>query len=358
LKKLIIILSCLICIAISVYNPVYAASVSPQLFPGNDSNPADYTPPPGYIHYEIPGSGAPGTYTVRFNATGAVDPNGPYSFTVVVGTAPGESFTKVLSWSSNFPVFAVIVKGGDAFNLYQYNGAVQADTNLVSPNNASGNPANVNHVSIVFNPEDLPPQPPTTTPSPTPTMTPTSTPTPTPFVTCIPTPKPPTPGPCFNIIFFGIIFIALIIAFFLIGQIIGCIICHKDRRIDCYKGCRNHPPGNTPPDGNPPGNNPPGNKPPDGNPPGNNPPGNNPPGHNPPGHNPPGHNPPGNNPPGHNPPGNNPPGHNPPCNNSPGYDPQNNKKPEYNNDKTLHDDETQMRIGYPKEIRNKYFKNF
>lgn len=97
IKKLVVFLCCIMTILLCMSGTVLAASVPPQLFPGNDSNPMDYTPPAGYIHYEIPGSGAPGTYTVRVNSSGAIDPNGPFYFTVVVGTAPGESFTKVLS---------------------------------------------------------------------------------------------------------------------------------------------------------------------------------------------------------------------------------------------------------------------
>ena len=104
MKKLIVLFGCILFTILSIYSTANAASVPPQTFPGNDSNPSDYTPPPGCIHYEIPGSGTEGTYTVKFDATGTVDPNGAYSFTVTVGTEAGEDYTKVLSWSSNFPI--------------------------------------------------------------------------------------------------------------------------------------------------------------------------------------------------------------------------------------------------------------
>lgn len=35
---------------------INAASVTPVEMPGNDSNPNDFTPPEGCIHYEIPNS--------------------------------------------------------------------------------------------------------------------------------------------------------------------------------------------------------------------------------------------------------------------------------------------------------------
>ncbi len=52
-------------------------------------------------------------------------------------------------------MFAVIVNGGDQFNLYEYNNAFREDSNLLSPIDESGLPANVNHVSILMCPEAL-----------------------------------------------------------------------------------------------------------------------------------------------------------------------------------------------------------
>ena len=218
MRKFKLILLGILFSTLSMYTMVSAASVPPVTLPGNDSNPMDYTPPAGCIHYEIPNSGQEGTFTATFNETGAVDPAGAYSFTVVVGTEAGEDFTKVLSWSSNFPIYAVIVKGGNAFNLYQYDTTVRGDTDLVSPDNPSGHPADVSHVSVVICPDDFPPQPPTPTPSPSPTPSPppTVTPTPTPCPPC-----PPTPPSTFCCIVMITIFILLIVAFFFIGLLLG-----------------------------------------------------------------------------------------------------------------------------------------
>lgn len=207
MRKLLSVISVVLILILSTITPVYAASVPAQTFPGNDSNPMDYTPPEGCIHYEIPNSGDEGIYTARFNQLGEVDPEGPYTFTVVVGSEEGENYTKVLSWSSNFPIYAVIVKGGNYFNLYQYDTSVREDTNLVSPDNPSGNPADVSHVSIVICPDEFPPEPP-----------------------CPPCPPCPPDFYCCKI-FFLVIFIILIIDFFLIGLLFGSyFFC---RRKDC-----------------------------------------------------------------------------------------------------------------------------
>lgn len=199
--------------------PVYGASVMPETIPGNDSNPNDYTPPEGCIHYEIPNSEDVGTHTVSFNELGEPSPDGPFTFTVVVGQEQGESFTKVLSWSSNFPIYAVIVKGGDAFNLYQYESTVREDTDLVSPNTSSGNPADVSHVSIVICPGQFPPI--------------------TPCPTCPPCPtSPPCPPNTFCCAKFITLFVLITIVFFLLGLIMGTIyMCQNRKNYDNKKTC-------------------------------------------------------------------------------------------------------------------------
>ena len=206
MKKLLSIISIALVLTLNIISPVYAASVPAQTFPGNDSNPMDYTPPEGCIHYEIPNSGNEGTYTATFNELGEVDPEGLYTFTVVVGSEEGESYTKILSWNSNFPIYGVIVKGGNAFNLYQYGTNVREDTNLVAPVNPSGNPADVSHVSIVICPDEFPPVPP-----------------------CPPCP-PCSDQPdsiCYGTLFLSI-FIIFIIVFFLLGILFGSVfLCQK-----------------------------------------------------------------------------------------------------------------------------------
>ncbi len=224
MRKLLSTLSLMLIVVFTVFTPVYAASVPPQLFPGNDSNPNDFTPPEGCIHYEIPDSGNVGTHTVRFNEFGEVDPQGPYIFTVVVGKEQGEDFTKVLSWDSNFPIDSVIVKVGNAFNLYQYESGVRHDTNLVSPNNPSGDPADVSHVSVVICPDEFPP--PTEPTEPTEPTCPTDPTTPT-------NPCPPN-GNGSGLGIIVVIFALLILAFFLLGLLIGSMFFYPKRRCKRY----------------------------------------------------------------------------------------------------------------------------
>ena len=201
------IISLIFSISLIIYlcSPALAASVPPQYFPGNDAN--DYTPPEGCLHYQIPNSDEGGSHTISFDSDGNIDPAGPYSFTATVGTLEGTNFTQVLSWSSNFPIYAVIVKGGPAFNLYQYDPSVREDTNLVAPINPSGLPTNVSHVSVVICPDDFPPDPATPTPEPTVTPTPDPTITPTPDPPIPPCPCPP--GPPTWIFVIGLIFLIL-----------------------------------------------------------------------------------------------------------------------------------------------------
>ncbi len=227
MRKFVKILSFLLFAMLSVNMVAFAASVEPQRFEGNDPDGYDY--PEDCIYYKLENSNQEGTHTVKFDETGAVDPSGAYVFSVLVGTQEGEEFTKVLSWNSNFPIYAVIVKGSNAFNVYEYGTSVRSDTNLVSPVNASGRPADVSHVSIIICPNDFPPDPPTPTPS--------ITPTPSSCPTC--PPSPPNP-PSFCCTIFLVIFIILIVVFFLLGLLIGRILglC-KDKhlyvKVDCEK---------------------------------------------------------------------------------------------------------------------------
>lgn len=156
MKKLVSFLSVLLFV-LSFYTTALAASVPAQTFPGNDAE--DYTPDEGCIHYQIPNSELDGTHTVVFNNEGTPNLDGPYIFTVITGTIPGNDYTQVLSWSSNFPIYAVIVNGEDAFNLYQYDPSVLEDTNLVAPIGSSGLPNNISHVSIVICPDTFPTNP-------------------------------------------------------------------------------------------------------------------------------------------------------------------------------------------------------
>jgi hypothetical protein len=67
--------------------------------------------------------------------------------TVTAGTS--------VAWTATFPVTAVIVKGGDAANVYVYDPMRLADGGLVAPVNASGQPADLSNLTFCWD-EDPP----------------------------------------------------------------------------------------------------------------------------------------------------------------------------------------------------------
>ena len=97
----------------------FSASVPAQRFEGNDAN--NYTPPEGCIYYKFPdlSEGETGTFSQKFNEQGEVDPSGSLEFSYTIADS-GNGYTQVSVWTSNFPIFDVIVKGGNANNLIDY----------------------------------------------------------------------------------------------------------------------------------------------------------------------------------------------------------------------------------------------
>jgi len=88
-----------------------------------------------------------------------VDKNGSYlaefqdghSNTITILNSDGTYF----DWSATpNPIGAVIVKGGNAANVFYYDPQAASDTNLFSPANASGSPAAVSHATFCWNPEE------------------------------------------------------------------------------------------------------------------------------------------------------------------------------------------------------------
>ena len=64
---------------------------------------------------------------------------------------------KSLGFTTNIPVAAVIVKGGDAANVYRYGAGSTGDSGLYAPINASGGPAGLSHVDFCYKPQTPPP---------------------------------------------------------------------------------------------------------------------------------------------------------------------------------------------------------
>ena len=65
-----------------------------------------------------------------------------------------DSETKALSFTSDGLVLIAYVKGGDAYNEYNYSGlgGIDADGNLYAPHNASGGPAGLSHALFCTGP--------------------------------------------------------------------------------------------------------------------------------------------------------------------------------------------------------------
>ncbi len=71
-----------------------------------------------------------------------------HSNTITITNNDGTYF----DWSATQAIGAVIVKGGNAANIFKYDPQATADTGMVSPINNSGNPAAVSHATFCWNP--------------------------------------------------------------------------------------------------------------------------------------------------------------------------------------------------------------
>jgi hypothetical protein len=76
----------------------------------------------------------------------------------LVGDVPDGLEVSIISdrsvtWSSDVPIVAVIVKGGPAANVYLYTPALFADSGLVSPVGPSGQPADISNVTFCWDPD-------------------------------------------------------------------------------------------------------------------------------------------------------------------------------------------------------------
>ena len=143
--------------------PASAEHVDPVLVQGNAPCPAGTTELK--VEPVADGTFSDGTLTVTID---------------VRDTAQGQVF----DWTSNIGVDVVIVKGGNASNVYTYDPEATADTGLHAPENRSGSFAGVSHISFCYDVGEEP----TTTTTTTTTMPPTTTPsTTTPSTTAPPT---------------------------------------------------------------------------------------------------------------------------------------------------------------------------
>lgn len=65
--------------------------------------------------------------------------------------AISKSDAKTFTWSSEKEICAVIVKGGNSANVYNYGPGACTDSGLCAPVNNSGNNADISHVTFVWN---------------------------------------------------------------------------------------------------------------------------------------------------------------------------------------------------------------
>jgi hypothetical protein len=147
--------------------PASAEHVTPIEMPGNVACPAGLTELK--VEPVADGTFTDGTLTVTID---------------VFNTADGQEF----NWTSNIGVDRVIVKGGNASNIYIYDPEATADTGLHAPANRSGSWAGLSHVSFCY---DFPDETTTTAPTTVPT-TPTTAPSTTTTAPSTTTTVPPT----------------------------------------------------------------------------------------------------------------------------------------------------------------------
>jgi len=126
-----------------------AASVEPVLFEdwksGNAGAECGALGPKYMYSYKIDNWAGDmnGTYTESFEDG--------HENNITISNSDGTYF----DWSATpNPIGAVIVKGGSAANVFYYDPQASSDTQLYSPVNNSGSPAEVSHATFCWNPEE------------------------------------------------------------------------------------------------------------------------------------------------------------------------------------------------------------
>lgn len=106
--------------------------------------------PGGNVTCDMVGDFEFSTARINYN-DGVFDADFPAGLTV---TTDGTYVT----WNSSFGIGAVIVKGSNAANIYEYVPQAYGDSGLASPINASGKPAGLSNITFCWNPEPPPTQ--------------------------------------------------------------------------------------------------------------------------------------------------------------------------------------------------------
>lgn len=122
----------------------WAASVQPTTYPGNFTSCDD-----------LPGVA---TWGGLGYSTGSAPINGQSYNLGVAGQTITFNYTpssqnQYIGFNATMPMDYIVVKGGNAYNVFHYVPGVSSDINLYSPDNGSGEPAGVSHVTFCFVPK-------------------------------------------------------------------------------------------------------------------------------------------------------------------------------------------------------------
>lgn len=126
--------------ALLVSSSAWAAAVEPTTYDGNFSD-CSQLGVPGLVGGSSGGAPTDGQSYDLGNGqsiTFDYDPDGQ---------------NKYLDFSATVPMDYIVIKAGSAYNVFHYDPALLADTQLYGPTNASGEPAGVSHVAFCFLPK-------------------------------------------------------------------------------------------------------------------------------------------------------------------------------------------------------------
>lgn len=121
----------------------WAASVLPTTYPGNFTGCDDL---PGVANWQGLG-GSSGSAPVDGQSYNL----GVAGQTITFNYTPPNQM-QYIGFSATMPMDYVVVKGGNAYNVFHYVPGVTSDTNLYAPDSGSGQPADVSHVAYCFTP--------------------------------------------------------------------------------------------------------------------------------------------------------------------------------------------------------------
>lgn len=129
-----------------------AAREAPLAVSKTNSSP---TSSGGVIPYIVSPAGPGGNVTCTMlgyaNSSARVNYNGSFDAAFPTGISVTVTGGTYVAWTSTFGIGAVIVKGGNDANVYEYSPTRTSDSGLASPPNSSGNPAGLSNLTFCWN---------------------------------------------------------------------------------------------------------------------------------------------------------------------------------------------------------------